>query len=55
MIKKLMQEMSNPSEYLDALHIRNMFDAITHNKKLNSDIDSDTKVLCLLTNIAQSG
>ena len=26
------RDVVNPSEYLDALHIRNMFDAITHNK-----------------------
>ena len=37
------RDVVNPSEYLDALHIRNMFDAITHNKKLNSDIDSGHK------------
>ena len=44
----------NPSEYLDALHIRNMFDAISHNKKLNSDIVSGHKstLLVQLGNIA---
>jgi len=48
------RDVVNPSEYLDALHIRNMFDAITHNKKLNSDIDSGHKstLLVQLGNIA---
>jgi len=45
----------NPSENLDALHIRNMFNSIKNNEGLNSDIDSGHKstLLVQLGNIAQ--
>ncbi|MDN5203678.1 Gfo/Idh/MocA family oxidoreductase [Fulvivirgaceae bacterium BMA10] len=46
---------TNPAEHLDALHIRNMFDAIMNGSKLNADIDSGHKstLLVQLGNIAQ--
>lgn len=46
---------TNPSEHLDALHIRNMFDAIINGSSLNADIDSGHKstLLVQLGNIAQ--
>ncbi|MFT4568461.1 MAG: putative dehydrogenase [Saprospiraceae bacterium] len=46
---------TSPSEHLDALHIRNMFDAIQNGTKLNADIDSGHKstLLVQLGNIAQ--
>ena len=44
----------NPSQYLDSLHIQNMFQAILNNTDLNSDIDSGHKstLLVQLGNIA---
>lgn len=49
------RNISNPAEQLDALHIRNMFDAILNNTKLNADIDSGHKstLLVQLGNISQ--
>ena len=49
------RDLANPAEHLDALHIRNMFDAIKEGKKLNADIDSGHKstLLVQLGNIAQ--
>ena len=49
------RDLANPAESLDAMHIRNMFDAITNGKKLNADIDSGHKstLLVQLGNIAQ--
>lgn len=49
------RDLSNPAEHLDALHIRNMFDAILNGKKLHADIDSGHKstLLVQLGNIAQ--
>ena len=49
------RDKSNPAEKLDALHIQNMFNAIRHNKSLNSDLDSGHKstLLVQLGNIAQ--
>jgi len=46
---------SNPAELLDALHIQNMFDAISSGTSLNADIDSGHKstLLVQLGNIAQ--
>ncbi len=46
---------SNPAEQLDALHIQNMFDAITNGTELNADIDSGHKstLLVQLGNISQ--
>ncbi|MCB0602409.1 MAG: Gfo/Idh/MocA family oxidoreductase [Saprospiraceae bacterium] len=46
---------ANPAEQLDALHIRNFFDAIRDGKQLASDIDSGHKstLLVQLGNIAQ--
>ena len=45
----------NPAQNLDVLHIRNMFDAIKNDGKLNADIDSGHKstLLVQLGNIAQ--
>ncbi len=49
------RDVSNPAEYLDALHIRNMFDGIISGAKLRADIDSGHKstLLVQLGNIAQ--
>lgn len=49
------RNLNNPAEQLDALHIRNMFDAILNNTKLNADIDSGHKstLLVQLGNISQ--
>jgi len=49
------RDVSNPAEYLDALHIRNMFDGILSGAKLRADIDSGHKstLLVQLGNIAQ--
>jgi predicted dehydrogenase len=49
------RDLANPAEHLDAIHIRNMFDAIKNGKKLNADIDSGHKstLLVQLGNIAQ--
>jgi predicted dehydrogenase len=49
------RDVSNPAEYLDALHIRNMFDGIISGTKLRADIDSGHKstLLVQLGNIAQ--
>ncbi len=46
---------TNPAEHLDALHIRNTFEAIKNGEKLNADIDSGHKstLLVQLGNIAQ--
>ena len=46
---------TNPAEQLDALHIRNMFDAILNGTKLNADIVSGHKstLLVQLGNISQ--
>ena len=46
---------SNPAEQLDALHIQNMFDAISNGTELNADIDSGHKstLLVQLGNISQ--
>jgi len=46
---------ANPSESLDAVHIRNLFDSIKQGIPLNSDIDSGHKstLLVQLGNIAQ--
>ena len=46
---------TNPAEHLDALHIRNTFEAIKSGEKLNADIDSGHKstLLVQLGNIAQ--
>ena len=38
----------NPSQYLDSLHIQNMFQAILNNTDLNSDIDSGHKSTLLV-------
>lgn len=48
-------DLSNPAEYLDALHIRNMFDGIRKGSELHADIDSGHKstLLVQLGNIAQ--
>lgn len=49
------RNLSNPAEQLDALHIQNMFDAISKGTQLNADIDSGHKstLLVQLGNIAQ--
>ena len=49
------RDTTNPAEQLDALHIRNMFDAISNGTKLHADIDSGHKstLLVQLGNIAQ--
>ncbi len=49
------RDLSNPSEHLDAIHIRNMFDAINMGTPLNSNIDSGHKstLLVQLGNISQ--
>lgn len=49
------RDLANPAEHLDALHIRNMFDAILNGDKLHADIDSGHKstLLVQLGNIAQ--
>lgn len=49
------RDTTNPAEQLDALHIRNMFAAITNGTKLHADIDSGHKstLLVQLGNIAQ--
>jgi predicted dehydrogenase len=46
---------TNPSEHLDALHIRNMFDGILNGTSLNAGIDSGHKstLLVQLGNISQ--
>jgi hypothetical protein len=53
--KSIPRDVSNPAEYLDALHIRNMFDGIISGTKLRADIDSGHKstLLVQLGNIAQ--
>ncbi len=54
-IKADPRNVTNPAEQLDALHINNMFDAITNGAALHSDIDSGHKstLLVQLGNIAQ--
>ncbi len=49
------RDASNPSEYLDALHIRNFFDGILKGTKLNADIKTGhtSTLLVQLGNIAQ--
>jgi predicted dehydrogenase len=49
------RDASNPSEHLDALHIRNFFDGILNGSKLNADIRTGhiSTVLVQLGNIAQ--
>ena len=49
------RDRANPAEHLDALHIRNMFNAILNGGKLNADIESGHKstLLVQLGNIAQ--
>ncbi len=49
------RNLTNPAEQLDALHITNMFDAISNGTKLHADIDSGHKstLLVQLGNIAQ--
>lgn len=49
------RDLANPAEFLDALHIRNMFDGIQKGAKLHADIDSGHKstLLVQLGNIAQ--
>ena len=48
-------DVSNPAESLDALHIRNFFDGIVNNGRLNARIDSGHKstLLVQLGNISQ--
>lgn len=54
-IKADPRNVTNPAEQLDALHINNMFDAVTNGTSLHSDIDSGHKstLLVQLGNIAQ--
>lgn len=49
------RDVANPAEFLDALHIRNMFDGILKGATLHADIDSGHKstLLVQLGNIAQ--
>ncbi len=49
------RDVSNPSEQIDALHIKNMFDAITNGSPLNSGVESGHKstLLVQLGNISQ--
>ena len=49
------RDLANPAEFLDALHIRNMFDGIISSGTLHADIDSGHKstLLVQLGNIAQ--
>lgn len=49
------RDLSNPSEQIDALHIKNMFDAIINGSPLNSGVESGHKstLLVQLGNISQ--
>lgn len=49
------RDVSNPSEQVDALHIKNMFEAILHGGALNSGVESGHKstLLVQLGNISQ--